>query len=289
MLLITGANGQLGRLIVEEVLSRAPDLPLAVSVRDASAAADLAARGVEVRQADYHHLVSVAAAFAGVDRLLLMPTPTPDARERISEMRSVVRLAAEEGVRHIVYPGAGEVEGVDFPLLRAHTRVFREIEATGIETTLLRANIYDEIIAGEVTGAMAAGELAAPVGDARVAPVLRTDMARAIATVLIEDGHAGKTYDLTGRDAVSWDDLADLASERAGRPIAYEPIDDAHAKSRLILAGLPAHLVAMALSFYSAYRAGWSSTPSSDIERLTGRAPRPTLEALAAVLDGTAK
>ena len=77
MLSITGANGQLGRLIVEEVLRRAPDPPLAVSVRDASEAADLAERGVDVRQADYHDPDSLAAAFAGMDTLLLMPTPTP--------------------------------------------------------------------------------------------------------------------------------------------------------------------------------------------------------------------
>jgi NAD(P)H dehydrogenase (quinone) len=87
MLLITGANGKLGRLVAEEVLRRAPDAPLAVSVRDASAAADLVERGVDVRQADYHDPASLRAAFAGVDRLLLMPTPTPDPEARVAEMR----------------------------------------------------------------------------------------------------------------------------------------------------------------------------------------------------------
>jgi NAD(P)H dehydrogenase (quinone) len=85
MLLITGANGKLGRLIVDEVLRRAPDAPLAVSVRDASAAADLAERGVDVRQADYGDRGSIRAAFTGVDRLLLMPTPAPDAEARVAE------------------------------------------------------------------------------------------------------------------------------------------------------------------------------------------------------------
>jgi NAD(P)H dehydrogenase (quinone) len=105
MLLITGANGQLGRLIVEEVLRRAPDAPLAVSVRDPGAAADLAARGVDVRQADYHDLASVRSAFTGVDRLLLMPTRTPDPAARVAEMLPVAQAAAEAGVGHIVYPG----------------------------------------------------------------------------------------------------------------------------------------------------------------------------------------
>jgi NAD(P)H dehydrogenase (quinone) len=115
MLLITGANGKLGRLIVEEVLRRAPDAPLAVSVRDASAAADLTERGVDVRQADYHGLDSIRAAFTGADRLLLMPTPATDREARVAEMTPVVHSAAEVGVKHVVYPGAADVEGLDFP------------------------------------------------------------------------------------------------------------------------------------------------------------------------------
>jgi NAD(P)H dehydrogenase (quinone) len=288
MLLITGANGKLGRLIVEEVLRRAPGAPLAVSVRDAGAAADLAERGVEVREADYHDLDSLAAAFAGVDRLLLMPTATPDPAARVAEMAPVSQAAADAGVKHIVYPGAAEVEGLDFALLSAHTRVFEGIQATGVAATHLRNGIYAEVIAGEVGGAIAAGELAAPVGDATVAPVLRSDLAAAIATVLLEDGHEGKAYDLTGPDAISWNDLAALASERAGTTIAYRPIDDAEAESRLVAAGIPEAYLPAILGFYAAYRAGWSA-PSADLERLAGRAATRSLQAVAAVLDGTAQ
>jgi NAD(P)H dehydrogenase (quinone) len=289
MLLVTGANGKLGRLIVEAVLERAPDTPLAVSVRDASAAADLAGRGIDVRQGDYHDLDSMRAAFAGVDRLLLMPTPAPDPEARVAEMIPVVEAAAEVGVGHIVYPGAAEVEGLDFPLLSSHTRVYDAILQSGVQGTHLRHNIYAEVIAGEVTGAIAAAELAAPVGDARVAPVLRSDLAPAIAGVLVEDGHEGKVYDLTGPDAVGFADLAELASRRAGKPIAYRPIDDVEAKARLEAAGLPAAFIPSMLGFYAAYRAGWSGTPSADIERLAGRPATPSLEAIAAVLDGTAR
>src|SRR3954453_13006438 len=226
MLLITGANGKLGRLIVEEVLRSAPDAPPAVNVRDAGAAADLAARGVDVRQADYHDLDSIRAALNGVDRLLLMPTPAPDPEARVAEMIPVVNAAAEVGVKHVVYPGAAEVEGLDFPLLSSHTRVYEAIEQSGMQGTHLRNNIYAEVVAGEVAGAIAAGELAAPVNGARVAPVLREDLARAIAAVLVDDGHEGKVYDLPGSDAVRWEQLAELASQRAGRPIPYHSIDD---------------------------------------------------------------
>jgi NAD(P)H dehydrogenase (quinone) len=288
MLLITGANGQLGRLIVEEVLRRAPDAPLAVSVRDASAAADLAQRGVDVRQADYADLDSVRRAFQGIERLLLMPTGTPDPEARVAEMVPVAQAAADAGVKHIVYPGAGEAEGLDFPLLSAHTRIFEGIEATGVAATHLRHGIYAQVIAGEVTGAIAAGELAAPVGDATVAPVLRADLAAGIATVLLDDGHEDKTYDFTGPDAISWSDLAALASERAGKQIPFRAIDDAEAEARIKAAGLPEAYIPAMLGFYAAYRAGWSA-PSGDLERLAGRPITPSLQAVAAVLDGSAK
>jgi NAD(P)H dehydrogenase (quinone) len=288
MLLVTGANGKLGRLIVEEILDRAPGTPLAVSVRNRDTVADLAERGVDVRQADYHDLESLPKAFAGIDRLLIMPTGTPDPDARVQEMQPVAQAAADAGVKHIVYPGAREVEGLDFPLLSAHTRVFAGIEATGVAATHLRNGIYAEVVAADVQGAIAAGELAAPAGDATVAPVLRKDLAAAIATVLLEDGHEGKAYDLTGPDAISWSDLAALASERAGKEIAYRPIDEAEAAERLTAAGIPEAFVPSMLGFYAAYKAGWSA-PTGDLERLAGRPVAPGLQAVAAVLDGTAR
>jgi NAD(P)H dehydrogenase (quinone) len=259
-----------------------------VSVRDAGAASDLAERGVDVRQADYHDLASVRAAFTGVDRLLLMPTPAPDPEARVAEMLPVVQVAAEAGVKHIVYPGAAEVPGLDFALLSSHTRVYDAIVQTGLQATHLRHNIYAEVVAGEVAGAIAAGELAAPVNGARIAPVLRSDLAPAIAAVLTEAGHEGKVYDLTGQDAVSWTQLAELASERAGKPIPFRSISEAEAKARLQAAGLPEAYIPSMLGFYAAYRAGWSGTPTGHIEQLAGRPATPSLDAIAAVLDGTA-
>jgi NAD(P)H dehydrogenase (quinone) len=242
-----------------------------------------------VRQADYHDLDSIRVAFTGVDRLLLMPTPAPDPDARVAEMLPVVKAAAEVGVKHVVYPGAAEVEGLDFPLLSSHTRIYEAIEQSGVQGTHLRNNIYAEVVAGEVAGAIAAGELAAPVNGARMAPVLRSDLAAAIAAVLVEDGHEGRTYDLTGHDAVGFDQLAELASQRAGKPIAYRLIDDSEAAARMEAARLPLAFIPSMLGFYAAYRAGWSGTPSGHIEQLSGRPATPGLDAIAAVLDGTAK
>ncbi len=288
MLLITGANGQLGRLIVEEVLRRAPDRKLGVSVRDASAAADLAARGVEVRQADYHEPDSLPHAFAGVDRLLLMPTATPDPDARVAEMQVVIDAVATANVKHVVYPGGAKARGLNNPLLAAHQRVFEAIRATGVQTTELRNGIYAEFIAQEVAGAIASGELAAPAADATLAPVLRQDLAAATATVLLEDGHEGKTYELSGPDAISFSDLAQLASQRAGKEIKFRDIDETEAQQRLETMGMPSAHIPVILGFYAAYRVGWSG-PSEDLERLAGRPVTPSLDAVAAALAGEAK
>jgi uncharacterized protein YbjT (DUF2867 family) len=111
----------------------------------------------------------------------------------------------------------------------------------------------------------------------------------AIAAVLTEDSHEGKTYDLTGHDAVSWAQLAELASARAGKPVPYRSIDDTEAAARMEAAGIPAPYIPSMLGFYAAYRAGWSGTPSGHIEQLAGRPATPTLDAIAAVLAGTAR
>jgi hypothetical protein len=122
------------------------------------------------------------ATFEGVDRLPLMPTPTPD--PRVAKILPVVRAAADAGVKHVVHPDAAEMDGLDFALFTSHARVFAAIEHTGVAATNLRNAIHAALIAGEVAGAMQAGELAAPVDGARVAPVLRTDLAAATATML---------------------------------------------------------------------------------------------------------
>jgi NAD(P)H dehydrogenase (quinone) len=199
----------------------------------------------------------------------------------------VVKAAAEVGVRHIVYPGASEVEGMDFPLLSSHTRVYDAIVQSGVQGTHLRNNIYAEVVAGEVAGAIAAGELAAPVNGARVAPVLREDLAAA--TAAARPATRERTYDLTAHDTVGFDQLAELASQRAGKPISYRSIDDTEAAARMEVAGLPPAFIPSMLGFYAAYRADWSGTPSGHIEQLAGRPAASSLDAIAAVLDGKAR
>lgn len=288
MLLITGANGQLGRLIVEEVLRREPDQPFAVSVREPERATDLTARGVEVRRGDYDEPSSLTGAFHGVNRLLLMPTPEPDEAKKVNQHRVAIEAAIAAGVSHIVYPGAHAANRFDNPLFAAHLQTEKLIQESGAAWTMLRNAIYADVIAREVQGAITAGELAAPAGTAAIAPVLRRDLAAATAAVLVGEGHEGHIYELTGPDTLDWHDLAALASEKAGQSIAYRAISDDEATGRLKAAGLLEPVVEVLLGFYVAYRAGWCGTPSPDLANLAGRAT-PSLDAVRAVIEGTAR
>jgi NAD(P)H dehydrogenase (quinone) len=287
VILVTGANGKLGRLIVQELLGREPHLTLAVSVRDPETVADLAERGVHVRRADYDEPASMRRAFEGVYRLALMPTPEPDPDVRSAQMRAAVEAAATEHVHRVIYLGAHASDRFDQPLIASHRAAEQATFEHGLALTCLRCGIYAQKLATEVQGAIAAGELAAPAGEARVAPVLRQDLAAAAATVLLEHGHDGKVYELTGPDTIGWRELAQIASERAGRPIAYRPIDDADAAERMRAAGVAEPMIGSLLGLYGAYRAGWCGTPTGDLERLAGRAT-PAADAVRAVLEGTA-
>ena len=288
MLLVTGANGKLGRLIVEELLRRAPQSELAVSVRDPAGAKDLAERGVEVRRGDYDTPDTLHQAFQSVDRLLLMPTPTLDPGRRAAQHKAAVDAAAEAGVGHIVYPSVHAVDKFDMPLLAAHAETERAIQASGVQWTMLRNAIYAEVVAGDVVAAIHAGELAAPAADAVVAPVLRRDVAVAAAVTLLGTDHQGRVYELTAPDTVSWQQLAQLAGAKAGRTIPYRPISDDEAMSRALQAGVPPEHLGIVISFYGAYRQGWCGTPSTDFQTLTGAPAATAIDAIEAIVNGTA-
>ena len=291
MIGITGANGQLGRAVVDEVLRLRPKAELAVSVRDPHRAADLADRGVHVRAGDYDQPDSLRAAFGGVSQLLLMPTPIPDPEARIAQHLPVIAAAIDAGVSHIVYPGAHAADKFDNPLLQAHDRIAATIRESGASWTILGNAIYADVIAQEVLGAEAAGELAAPAGAARVAPVLRRDLASATAAVLTTDGHADRNYELTAPDTVDWNDLAAIAADRSGTQVRYRPVDSEEARARLVATGAPDAMIAIALGFYDAYRAGWCGTPSADLGYLCGladRQPASAADAVRAAADGAA-
>jgi NAD(P)H dehydrogenase (quinone) len=201
MIVVTAASGALGRLVVEQLLTRFPDRPVVAAVRDPGRCADLVARGVDVRHGDYDDPGTLRAAFLGAERLLLISSPTLDPAVRIRQHLAAVAAAGSSGVRGIAYTsflGADAPAAANGPNA-AHHRTEQAILDSGLGYTLLRHPFYtDAFVNAGLRAAVGSGTLVSGTGGRGLNTALRADLAAAAATVLTDDTHLGRGYDLTG-------------------------------------------------------------------------------------------
>lgn len=228
MIVITGATGHFGRLVVERLLGRVPPSALAVAVRDPAKVVDLAARGVGVRQADYDEPESLAAAFQGADRLLFVSAPVMDQdRSRLVQHRNVVSAAAAAGVGTIIYTsglGADLVEE-DFPILGEHQVTENEIRGSGVPFVILRHPLYTELfINPHLRSAVEAGELTSNTLGRGMNTASRADLAEAAAVVLTRVDETAGVYNFTGR-LWTYPELAVTLGQVTGRAVSYREVD----------------------------------------------------------------
>lgn len=269
-ILVTGATGGLGRLVMGHLLDVVPAGELAVSVRDPGKAADLADRGIDVRKADFDDPASLGAAFAGVHRLLVISTDGPD-EIRIQQHANAVDAAAGAGVEYLAYTSVTDAQTSPLQLARTHRETERRIRATGIPFTFLRNGMYHEHYAYQLTQALEHGVLISSTGTGRIASVSRDDLALAAATVLGTSGHDNAVYELTGPRAWSFDELARLAAAHTGRPLVHTSVSDAEFTAMLTGAGLPEFVVDRLVDINANTRAGVLASVRPDLERLIGR------------------
>jgi NAD(P)H dehydrogenase (quinone) len=280
--IVTGASGQLGRLVAEEVLARMPASDLVLATRRPRAIADLANRGVEVRRADFDEPDTLRGAFANGERLLLISTPSIG--RRVHQHRAAIEAAAAAGVRHVVYtsmvrPEPGNPIG---PIADENRATERVLEASGLEWTILRFGSFAETQVAPGALAVTYGKLITNAGDGRIVPVSRADCAAAAAVVLTTDGHAGRTYDITGAEAFSQGDLARLLSEVTGSRIEVTRVRDRMLTFGLTRTGIPKPMARAIVAFGAAVREGCFDVVDPAFEELTGRPPRPFRDILIA-------
>lgn len=280
MILVTGANGQLGRRIVEHLLTRnSADTPLAVSVRDPAKAADLAARGIAVRQGDFDAPETLATAFAGVTRLVLISTDGPKA-VRIGQHRTAIQAAKTAGVRHIVYTSFLDADAAspsEFAQVHAATEV--DLRASGLRLTLLRNPLYADFLPMTFAGALQSGVLHLPTGTGRTSFLSRDELAEATAAAALAPSLPKDVYELTGAEAVDFGTLAGIVGSKTGKTLRYEPVDEASYAKALEGFGLPGWLAAAMANMYTAVAQGRFAQVTGDFAALTGRAPK-SLESL---------
>ncbi|WP_436770726.1 SDR family oxidoreductase [Yinghuangia sp. YIM S09857] len=285
MIVVTAATGRLGRLTVESLLTRgvAP-ADIAVAVRAPERAADLAARGVQVREGDYDRPETLAPAFAGADRLLFVSASAPDNDLRIAQHTNVVGAAREAGVGHVVYTSIVEADTNPVALAVVHHDTERRIRAAGLPYTFLRNSWYFENYTAGAADALERGGIVGTAADGRIAAASIADFAEAAAVVLSTDGHEGKAYELTG-DA-SWT-LADLAAEisrQSGKEVAYTDLPAEQLAEILSGAGLPAGLVALLVDAETHTRTGALGTVTDQLRTLLGRPATTLADAVAEAL-----
>lgn len=280
-ILVTGASGHLGRRTLERLLERHPAADLVGLVRDPAKAADLAEQGIEIRTGDYFDPASLAWAFQGIEKLLLVPTVA--FTDRDTQHANVIAAAKEAGVGHLVYTPiirkAGS--GIVIPYV-TEPDLFTEqaLRDSGLATTILLHPPFIESFEFYIgPNAFEAG-VRVPAGSGKVAPASRDDLAEAQAVVLTGAGHEGKTYSLHGGPPVSFADVAQILSEIHGSAVPYVPVPDEEYLDGLVASGLPQPAAEFALDWVSAVNAGeWDEQPG-DLESLLGRPPVTTAQFL---------
>jgi NAD(P)H dehydrogenase (quinone) len=285
-ILVTGATGHLGAKVVEALLDSVPVDQVAVSVRNVEKANHLRARGVEVRRGDFDEAASLARAFEGVQRLLLISTDGDNAT-RLRQHRTAVAEAVRAGVEFIAYTSLTRADASPMALGQVHRETEAAIRATTLPYCFLRNNWYLENDAGTIQGAAAGAPVVTAAGDGRIGWVLRDELALATAAVLAGPGHENTVYELSGPPR-TYPDLAAAIGHVLGRDIPVQHIDDASYERMLAGYGLPGFLVELLVDAQRAMRQGALAVESGDLERLLGRPATPLTDGVARILSGSA-
>jgi NAD(P)H dehydrogenase (quinone) len=282
MIVITGANGDFGRLIMKHLLAALPASELAASVREPANATPWSRRGVQVRHGDFNHPETLVGAFAKADTVLINATnygTAPAVRAR--QQAAAIQAAESSGAGRIVITSWPDLDTCHLASASDYAETETLIAASPVPSTILRLTYgLAAVLARDVQAAIATGVLAVPAGAAHTTPAAVDDLAEATAHVLVEPGHLGRTYELTGPDAITWTDLAALASTLAGKQLQYRPISDTEFRTQIVASGFPAAVIDELLALYAAFRQGWTSTPSNELSRLLHRPATASLEAV---------
>jgi len=275
-LLVTGASGKLGRLVLDNLLAKGvAAADIIATTRDTSKLGDYAAKGVDVRKADFNDAASLVAAFSGADRLALISTDAIDGEgTRLKQQTAAVNAAKAAGVKHIVYtsmPNPHKDSKITFA--GDHRGTEEAVKASGLSYTILRNAWYHENLFMSLPQVLASGHWYTSTGDGKVNNLARADCAAALAAVLASDTTENKTYTLTGAEKMTTADIAALASEVLGKKIEVIQLTDEQLEGGMRAAGVPDFLVPFLVGFEANTRIGDADIQTDDVELLTGKKP----------------
>ncbi|MFB7591164.1 SDR family oxidoreductase [Streptomyces sp. NPDC056169] len=285
-IVVTGATGQLGRLVIDALLATVPAGSVAAVVRNKEKAADLAERGVELRIADYSRPETLAEAFGAGDRVLLISGS--EVGQRVAQHTAVIDAAKAAGVAQLAYTGILGGPEADFDLADEHKETERLILASGLPYTFLRNGWYSENYTANLAPVLAHGAVVSNAGEGRIASATRADYAAAAAAVLTgpAEEHVNRAYELSGDTAWSHAEYAAEVAAQSGREITYSNVPAEAHLAILTGAGVPEPFAAILVDVDRAVEHGALALRTGDLARLIGRPTTPIAvtikEALAA-------
>lgn len=282
-IVVTGATGRLGRLVVEALLERGvPAGQIVATGRRTEVLDDLAGRGVVVRRADFADPASLGEAFAGAEKVLLVSGS--EVGRRVEQHGNVIAAARDAGVQLLAYTSITRADTSTLLLAAEHRATEQLLAEAGLPTVLLRNSWYLENYTGQLPGYLEHG-IAGAAGAGRVSAAARADYAEAAAAVLATDGHAGAVHELGG-EPFSMDELARTVTAATGRTVGYTDLPVEQFQQVLVGAGLPEPLAATYADADRGIAEGELLVEGSDLEELIGRTPTPLADAVAAAAAG---
>lgn len=271
MILVIGGTGRIGRLVLESIA--AADMETRALVRDLEKARALKLVTVQFLQGDLADPASIAPALDGIEKIVLISSFSPDlARLQTNLVEAAARAPSRP--RIIKLSGLGADPDGPTAMARWHGAVERAIQESGLPWTMLRPAYFMQNVLMMSGDIRKTGSFALPAAGAAVAQIDVRDIAAVIVRVVVEAGHEGKVYDLTGPDAITWFEAAEVLSAVAGRPIRYDPITPEEFKRRLDGAGMPAWLGDALNELFAQFRAGAGMRTTDWIRRITNQPPR---------------
>ncbi|WP_103664778.1 SDR family oxidoreductase [Gracilimonas amylolytica] len=272
MILVTGANGQLGTQTIDFLLKKKSPTKIAGLVRSESKGADLKDKGIEIRIGDYADYDSMISALQGVNTLLLISSSTLDGR--VQQHQNVIEAAKEVGVNHILYTSIVKADQKLSPLSSDHAETENLLKESGITYTIYRHTFYMEFLPLFLGNAFETGEWAFPSDGKAINLALRSEMAEVLAYGLTEaDNHKNKTYEITSGTTYTLTEITHLLNEVAGRNISYRDISVTDFRNALQKIGLSEEQIAMSLMTATTFANGALEFTSDDMKELLGRKP----------------
>lgn len=275
MIVITGASGQLGRLVIQSLLNRhhVPAAQIVAAVRQPSKVADLAALGVQVRTADYTQPATLQAAFAGAQKLLLISSS--EIGQRALQHRNVIDAARQAGVSLLAYTSLLHAPGSPLGLAAEHVATETYLKDSGLPHVLLRNGWYTENYLASVAPALQHGAFIGCAGEGRIASAARADYAEAAAAVLTRPDQAGQVHELAGDSAYTLTEFAAELSRQAGKTVPYVNLPQAEFKAALLGAGLPEGLAGLLADSDAGAAQGALFDDQRQLSTLIGRPTTP--------------